>query len=277
MKKTPGKIAIFGQYKTGTTALFTKLRNSLPADTRTLFEPLDYTPEAEDAGRWVLAKTILKFPGHPEPVNYDSFLPFDRKLYLIRDPRDWLVSATLFLTQEKVSIYTDDRASGWVMDYLHRKEQAPRTLPLKVLLEYILSAPPAIDLEHFARRTRSLHEWCIQFENRLRRELFSIRYEDFIDGRLAALEDYLEIPLPGHTEVDEAYDHVPRTRSYGNWKNWLLEEDARLFKPFFDPYIRHYGYSQDWRPNDQPVIESQYGSHYVARVMQRKKARLPPG
>jgi len=273
MKGFPGKICIFGQYKTGTTGLFTLLRNSLPADTRTLFEPLAYVPEELDDGRWVLAKTILKEPGHPEPVDYASFLGFDRRLCISRDPRDWLVSAALFNWQVKESVIADGKAMAWIFDYLRRKEENPGQLPLKRLLEFILSAPPAITLECFGERSQRRHAFCIEFQRGIEENVFPIRYEDFVDGHLSALEAYLEIPLRGSTQVDRAYEHVPRTLSHGNWKDWLTQEDVAFFRPYFDEYIRHHGYDPDWSPRANPRIDPAHATRYVDRIMQLNRCR----
>ena len=273
MKITPGKIVIFGQYKSGTTALFSKIHNSLPTSTRTLFEPLAYHHEAEDAERWVLAKTILKFPGHPEPVDYAGFLDFDRKIYLTRDPRDWLVSATLFLAQEKASVYTDDAARRFVMDYLHAKEQDPRGAPLKTLLDFIQQAPPALSLEYFCQRTQGLHAWCFDFERRLQ-DYTWVKYEDFIDDRIENLIDYLQIPLSGESQVAHHYQHVVRSKSYGNWRHWLTAEDIDFFRPYFQPYIERYQYAAEWDLSGNPRIEPQHSSQYVARIIQMKREKL---
>ena len=45
------RIAIFGQYKTGTTGLYSQILHSLPPDlaVRTLFEPSAFVPEPGDA------------------------------------------------------------------------------------------------------------------------------------------------------------------------------------------------------------------------------------
>lgn len=274
MKPSPGKIVIFGQYKSGTTGVFTKIRNSLPGEPRTLFEPLVYTPEPADVDRWVIAKTILKFAGHPEPVDYDSFLGFDRRIYLVRDPRDWLVSFALFLCQEKPSIFTDDAAMHWVMDYLHRKEADPQCAPLKELLDFLFAAEPSMTAEFFGRRTQGLQGLCMEFEQRLGDNAIRLRYEDFVDGKLAGLSQYLEIDLAGDAQVDSRYAHVPRTCAYGNWKHWLTAEDEAFFRPYFDAYIQHYGYQAEWGPSKHPRIDPAHGSAYVARVVAMKRERL---
>jgi len=277
MKPTPGKIVIFGQYKTGTTGLFTKIRNSLPKaelEPRTLFEPLEYQPEARDESRWVLAKTILKFPGHPEPVDYDSFLGFDRRIYLSRDPRDWLVSSALFLCQEKASVFSKQESTDWVLDYLRKKETQPHRYPLKELLDYIFALPPSIAPELAGETARGEQAFCMEFEERIRDNYLRLRYEDFVDGHLESLSDYLEFDLEGDANVDRHYAHVPRTCTHSDWKNWLTPEDEAFFRPYFNAYIREYGYEIDWQPNEQPRIDAAHGSRYVERVIQMKRQRL---
>jgi hypothetical protein len=266
----PERIVVFGQYKTGTTAVFSKLKNSLPADTRTLFEPSRYIAEAGDDERWVLSKTILKLPDDQDPVDYSSFSDFDRKVFIVRDPRDWLVSMTLFLTQEKPSVYLDPQASERVVSFLRQKEADAKALPLRALLEYILSLPPAVGLDEAAHRTRALNDWCIKFSEQLQDALV-LRYEDFVDGRLADLEAYLGRSLSGSGEPDQAYAHVPRTRSHSDWKNWLLEDDVRYFRPVFADYMRYFGYTDDWTLSEQPRVRAAFGSEYVQRVIDRKR------
>lgn len=73
---SPKKIVIFGQYKTGTTATFYKLLNSLPSNTKTLFESEEYVEEDEDKLISVLAKVIL---AKPESVKYNTFKNFEKK------------------------------------------------------------------------------------------------------------------------------------------------------------------------------------------------------
>lgn len=277
MKPTPGRIVIFGQYKTGTTGLFTKIRNSLPLeepDPRTLFEQREYRPEPEDESRWVLAKTILKYVGHPDPVDYESFLGFDRRIYLTRDPRDWLVSWALFHCQESPSVFRNQESTNWVMDYLRKKEAEPQRFPLRDLLEYLFSAPPAMELTSFAEKIRGEHAFCMEIEDRLRSNYLKLRYEDFVDGRLQAIRDYLEFDLEGDANVDSCFAHVPRTCAHSDWKNWLTPDDEAFFRQYFEPYISHYEYEPEWLPSERPRIDAAHASRYVERVIEMKRQRL---
>lgn len=277
MKRNPGKIVVYGQYKTGTTGLFTRIRNSLPDGCRTLFESNQYIREDQDDSRWVLAKVILKEPGHPDPVDYASFQIFDRRLCIARDPRDWLVSAALFNCQLKESIFGSDQALAWVMNFLHRKEESPHSLPLKTLLEFILGLPPALGIEEFALRARARHAFCMAFQNGLGDNALGVRYEDFVDGRVHDMEQYLELRLAGPSEVAPEYAHVPRTCAYGNWRDWLTAEDVEFFRPYFEDYIRHQGYDSDWVLNDRPVINPAHCSQYVRKVVDIRKSQMDAG
>ncbi|MGH7821359.1 MAG: hypothetical protein ACREQ9_16460 [Candidatus Binatia bacterium] len=266
-----GKIAILGQYKSGTTGLFYKIKNSLSAPIRTLFEPDEYLPEPEDARRWVLAKVILGLADGKEAVRYDSFLGFDKKLYLVRDPRDWLVSGTLFLIHR----VPDGRGLDRILALLRQKERDPRSLSLLEIFDCILQANPGPSLAETIQWMTRQYEWLPRFEARLA-DYHRIKYEDFVDRRLAGMESYLGLSLSGNAEVSAEHDHVPRTERYGDWKNWLLERDVECFRPVFDGYIRRYGYSEDWSVADKPLVRPEFCSQYAERLVRKRRAAPRP-
>ena len=273
------RIAVFGPYKTGTTGLYSKILHSLPADVpvRTLFEPSAYTPESADAERVLLAKVILRMPEDGDGVDYASFAGFDRRVRLVRDPRDWLVSGTLFVIQQNRAVYGDDRVLEHVLGLLVAKEADPRGLSLVRLLTEILAPVPG---QSFAQITdwigRQL-DWLVDHDPALG-EVHETRYEDFVAGRLATLEDYLGLPLTGSATPEAAYDHVPRTLAAGHWRHWFTDEDVRVFRPIFQRYMRHYRYPDDWTLAPAPVISPEHATRYVRRVVAKRRAaeNLPP-
>ena len=269
-KEKAVKIVILGQYKSGTTALFYKIRNSITSEVRTLFEMGEYVEEAEDANRAVLAKVILGIFEEPAGVNYDSFMGFDKKLYLVRDPRDWVVSGTLFLIQQEPALYNDDEKLNRVMELLRSKESDPRSVPLVGILEQVLQANPDNSLEKTLQWMRQEYKWLAEFELQIGNH-YRIKYEDLVDGNIEGMESYLEMALDGDTAVAKEHDHVPRTKSYGNWKDWFLGEDISCFKPLFEEYIRRHGYSTEWELNANPVVSKEHCSQYVERVVWKRR------
>src|SRR5690348_3976598 len=97
------RTVVFGLGKTGTTALFFKLKQAMPADTRALFEPRSFSADLAPA-RDVLAKVLL---GYNRDVDTSAFLSFDRKVFLVRDPRDTLVSRVLYDIYNEPTICAD--------------------------------------------------------------------------------------------------------------------------------------------------------------------------
>ncbi len=68
--------------------------------------------------------------------------------------------------------------------------------------------------------------------------------------------------------MPEDFGFVARTMKSGDWKNWFIEEDVEYFKPYLQPYILKYGYSDDWTLPDSPVLDPAYGSHYVLMLIE---------
>ena len=265
------RIVIFGPYKTGTTGLFYRIRDSLSGNVRTLFESNEYVPEEGDAYRWILAKTMLTLAS---PVKYDTFMDFDKQIYIVRDPRDWLVSGTLFIIQQDDSIYADENKFSEILAILTQKERNPSSISLLGILEEIMRRSNQHSFDRILSAIAQQYRWLPVFETQLG-DYFLLKYEHFVDGRIKGLEKYLGIPLGGEGKVDRVHDHVIRTKGYGDWRNWFAAEDIDYFKPVFDEYIKLYGYSDDWRLNDRQIIRPEFCTKYVERVVSKRRNSSP--
>jgi hypothetical protein len=270
----PPRIAIYGQYKTGTTGLFYRLLGALPPGTRRLFEAEAYRPEPADDERAVLAKVILGLPGPGWTVDYASFRGFDRHVYLVRDPRDWVVSGLLFLVQQERAIWSDDRKLGEVLGLLERKQADPRSLPAGRILGRIVELGSGGSLAALTGWMAAQARWLRSFEEGLP-GAYRIRYEDFADGALEGLAGYLGFALGAPAPTAPEHEHTPRTLSHGNWRDWFLAEDVEVFRPVFREYMEHYGYGDDWTPSPRPVIRPEHCVEYVRRVVARRREARP--
>jgi hypothetical protein len=136
--KRSGSIVIFGQYKSGTTALFCQIRHAIYGhEVRELFEPKEYVETAGDANRWLLAKVILRFDS--TNIRYDSFANFQKKVIIYRDPRDWLISTILFTFQQPhFALYRDTARFETLFDLLRKKESDPGIVKIFKFLRVIL-------------------------------------------------------------------------------------------------------------------------------------------
>lgn len=270
--ETPNKIVIFGQYKSGTTGLLFKIRNSLPENTRMLVEPKVYIPKHNDDKRFVLAKVIAGIVDDKETADYESFMHFDKKIYIVRDPRDWIVSGILFMLQQKPVIYKNDDNIYKIIEILKNKEKDPKSVSIVKLIEHITSFVPGQSIEVQRHKMIRQYNWLFEFERRLD-NYCTIKYEDFVDNKLNNIEQYLGMELTGAAQVYDQYKHVVRTRSYGDWRNWYTEEDIEFFKPIFRDYMDKFGYENEWELNEEQVIKSEFCSEYVKKTVQIRKEK----
>jgi hypothetical protein len=197
---------------------------------------------------------------------------FDKKIYIVRDPRDWVVSGLLFLIQQSPSIYENDDNLDFVLTLFKKKEENPESISFVSLLQQVLNLIPGESLGKVADWMKSQQNWIYGFESGLA-EYYRIKYEDFVDGDLQGLEQYLGFRLTSEAEVGEENSHVPRTRGYGDWRNWFLPEDVEFFKPLFTEYMERYGYADDWIMCEKPEISREHCTGYITRTVGLRRKR----
>jgi len=271
----PGsRIVIAGPARSGTTALFYAIRGSLEGPVRELFEARRFEPAPGDEGRTVLAKVLIGRPGY---ADYATFDPFDTKLGLVRDPRDWLLSVALY-SLYSAPLVDDDRVSP-VLDLLRRKEADPASASVRMLLEAVrtLHRPG----ERLARGT--IAEWCREHVDAVC-DFFDARpgyvvfpYEDFVRGTTGTLEEHLGLSLTTPVATDRRLERVARTRGAGDWHNWFTPEDVAFFRPLFARHMERFGYPDNWDLPPQPVVRPEHASGYVERLLALRRAERAPG
>lgn len=281
------KVVIFGLAKSGTTALFYKIMNSLPPGAVCLFEPRSFDPRVLKTGRLkrlltgkrppdVLAKVL---PFQPTaPADAESFSSFEKQILVARDPRDRLVSRLLYGVYHS-KFYHQDKMVCAFLRVLKQKEADPRSVPVRELLKAVAE----LNGERF-----SFEGWAADYARHSVRapldfhdghpNLFVCKYEDMIERRLGALEDYLGLKLSGDAAVPAELGRVTRTKGHGNWRHWFTADDAEDLRPVLRPYLDRYYEGADWELSPRPSIPAEFGSGYVERIINDRRAatNLPP-
>jgi hypothetical protein len=274
------KVVIYGLAKSGTTALFYRIKNSLPRDAVCLFETRAFDPRAAKSRPLarllrgggepdVLAKVLPFRPS--EPADAASFDGFDKQILLVRDPRDRLVSRTLYVAYHS-TFYHRDAALAAFIELLRKKEADPRAVSLRELLktfarlngdEFSFDDWAADYARHSVRAPLDFHD-C-------HRELFVCKYEEMVGGRLGALEAYLGLKLK-ESAVAAEHRRVARTKASGNWRDWLTPEDVEYLRPVLEPYLERYYADAGWNLSARPDIPAEFGSGYVLRIVNERRA-----
>lgn len=261
------KILILGLAKSGTTALYFKIKNSLPL-ARGLFEPKRYLPLPGDNIRGVVAKVLFYNWESEEDLN--SFLGFDKKIVILRDPRDILISGLLyFLWHEPFYQMEEEMKEFWQV--LKKKEADPDSLSVREILKTLNE----IFNKRKQKKTAAKSQLFVFFNNLVkefaaRKDVFVIKYEDFVDNKLEDLEQYLGFKLVADPVLPENLKRVERAKYYGDWKNWFKEEDLNWFKEQIGATMAQVGYT-DWKLNDHKIIRKEHCSEYVARIVNEKR------
>lgn len=261
------KILIAGLAKTGTTGLFHLLVNSLAEYTETSFEPRECPVEAKSASGNFIAKVIIM-----DNVDLASFSHFDKKITIVRDPRDRFISALLY-SQFHAKYLFDATRVRMVQECLKRKERNPDKVSLREILEVMDKA--AGNLKTTKNYPKRFMGPFTLFDNYIAgtKDTFLYKYEDFVAGEYASLEKYLGLPITGSPEVPTALARVVRTKNYGDWRNWFTLEDVHTWKPILEPWLEKYGYDvQDWKLYTEPAIQPAHCSEYFMRLVSERRA-----
>jgi hypothetical protein len=262
---------ILGTGKSGTTALVYKLAGGLPnCEAFSGGRPGKYLGEYENAVykhtyEQSKGKDFELFRDHLEKEHYD------RKIWMARDPRDVAVSRMLYRWQRGTKGHKDQYEAH--LERVLQKEKDPRSIPFYEICRYVGYDEWPISTEDVVEAERTRYGPMCDFVKGLGDDWFLFTYEDMVHGRYDAVNKHLgfEVQEDAEVPVSTGKAKVVRKKSTGDWRHWFTEEDVALFKPVYTPYMELMGYDlNDWSISSNPVIEPEYSSMYMQRLVQRK-------
>jgi hypothetical protein len=265
------RIFILGVGKSGTTALVYKLAGGLPnCKAFSGGEPGKYLGDYENA---VYKHTYEERKGKSFELFADHLRKehYDKKIWMARDPRDVAVSRMLYRWHKgNVTSRKQYRAH---LDVVLKKEQNPGSVPFHVICRYAGHNGWPMTSEQVVEQERIRYKRMHDFVKSLDDDWFLFKFEDMVDSKTGAINDYLGFQVQDEAEVPKSSgkSKVVRKKSYGDWRDWFTEEDAALFKPAYIPYMALIGYDcDDWTPNPNPVIDPQFSSQYMMSLPRKK-------
>lgn len=263
-------ILVMGREKTGTTGVYSLIKSALlPLANEYFFsfEPVRSTPleqvVEQDRRMSVLTKIMYK---HFQ--NFELGM-FDRRVMTVRDPRDILVSTLLFRPLLRTIVDTVPmQEHERFLEGLKRKEQDPQSVSILELADL------GNQVGYKRQKPRRLPEEYLEMADLADERGFHVmRYEEFVDGKVEALSDYLQLPLnPGASETPSWLTHISRSRGHGAWRDWLTPKDVEFYRPLLSQCMERMGYENDWDLNDSPQIPPETSSMYVLdRIIKRRR------
>lgn len=267
-------ILISGQGKTGTTGVYNAVKDALTAAGARFnphFEPTRPEPLLA-LGRYdpqvpVLTKVMSQ---RLDDVRV-RYADFDRRVMTVRDPRDVVISRLLFFPLIRRTVQrADEAAVDRFLEALRAKEADPASRSVVELHE--LAGELGLTQASWQGLVEGLDQTTKQID---RHDFHVVAYEDFVEDRLDDLGAYLGMTVSNPAAAGSAWlDHIPRSMSRGEWRNWFTEHDADFFGELFEDYMRRHGYDPGERPSDEPKIDPATASEYVERKLASRREQV---
>ncbi|MDJ0510863.1 MAG: sulfotransferase domain-containing protein [Crocosphaera sp.] len=260
------RILITGVSKSGTTALYSRVKNSLATDCIGYFEKLGDIEKQMKSSKDIIAKLILY------NVFCDNWYEvidnlFEKKILIVRDPRDVWISDLLYFGGYKHLWSRDKEEIQKALKLLENKEKNPDS---SSVLELFENMKDDFERQGYGKYWKEKLGRAITFADN--KDCIIVKYENFInDINLEELEDYLSIKLVKETQVSNNFKRVIRTKNSGDWKNWFVSEDINYFQPLCVDYMNRFNYDDDWKIKEDPQILAQYASMYVKKLINQKR------
>ncbi len=278
------RTVIFGLPKSGTTYLFSLLAEALSHKNRTVdvFEPNNCDEQRElhrnDGRSWAETENMLVkiLYSHPSdqldkaPAGWYGedaqriFAHYDRKIFLVRDPRDICISE--FFYQWYYEHSPDPKSFDRAYQLVQKKEANPSDIPFyKIFLEF---EDPNKWAFEYKKHLSVLSKFITELS---RHGWFILRYKDLVDGRLNSLEEYMGISLTGEHKIRPGLKRVSRSNTYGNWRQWFTSKDVQFFRPVFQDFLENQNYpANDWELEEVDTLPSEQGSAYMYRLFHHR-------
>ncbi len=261
------QVLVVGRAKTGTTVISKTIHRSIPGAQYAL-EPkrVLFFEQQDRVGKPFVVKIIFEHWGampnlRDGVVHRETQMKFDKVVTIVRDPRDELISRLYFIARGSAQNGAPREAMDAWIAALREKERNPRGVTFASLVE---RAKALLGVNAGAGALQQAANYYLWAE-RLGEKAHLLRYEDFMAGRIGALESYLGIALSSDHSVGE-HDYTRRSEGTDNWKSFFTEEDVASLRPTLSPQLEKMGY-RDWQLTPVEALDPAHGSEYVQRLV----------
>ncbi len=258
------RISVIGLPKTGTTALYNLIKSNTPtADCFCLFEP---SSKAELKGALGLGKEylIIKFMIHKLGRCGFKFNNFDKNILIVRDPRDFIVSALLYRFNNNNIAYDKARFEELVIEF-QKKEENPESISCVELFSIFNKGAPDL----IRKNIYQMLDEAVKISEK--KSVFTFKYEEMIDKNVEDLEKFLGITLKNWPEPQGWTSKIARSRGYGDWKNWFTNRDIAFFGECINGFLEKWNYDVTWELNKVRKISPDSCTKYIFKLTERVK------
>lgn len=189
---------------------------------------------------------------------------FDRKILVLRDPRDSLLSRVLYSVANAPKLLADDAFMDTLLSSVSAKQAQPQAhdfLDIVRLLQPDLTSfinTRQTQMQNYLNFAATASDWQVVY------------YEDMVAGNLRGLQRYLGLQL-SEAKLRPECEMVARSKTSGNWKHWFTAQDVATLRPIFEAQLLAAGYENDWELAAQPAIAAEHAQGYLLNLIQKRR------
>jgi hypothetical protein len=246
---------ISGLAKSGTTMLFSRIKEALDSGGEFFFEPDENSQLRDILSQGVSANTLTKVLVGRVMPDFDVIAEFDKHVLIYRDPRDQFISTLLYLFYD-FQLSGDQAGFDTCFAALQRKQQDPANVSAVELYNLVAGSVGRAPIAVFNNLHRVQADYIDAFSPH------KACYEKLLDGEWHSLEAYLGLTLVHEAVVPQEYNRVVRSKSYGDWRSWLNADDIAYTNAEWGGTISALGFMPGLAPKTQ-VINAETTTEYV--------------
>ena len=264
------KVIVLGLAKSGTTGLWSVLVKSYPRRYLQFFEG-QYLPSrynkyfgqtnSEQNPRDGVSEQIIG----PD-FNFTDLASFDKIIWMVRDPRDRLISYLLYRHYDYR--YDSDEFVREQLDLLRLKERDPDALAMIDLEARLLLPRPTLESAFFWNDHQKNNFLSTLIEEG---RAFIFKYEDFVNQEYSGLENFLGIKMSRNAKVPKQFQRVIRSKTHSFWNHWFTQKDVDNYMGLFQPFLEQYGYKDEWALAEEKKIDPEHCSRYVRTIINERR------
>lgn len=259
-------ILIYSLGKSGTTALLYSLA-SATGKRDLIFEPRQLKT-VDFAQAPVLVKSIN---AHLWEQDKDYFSRFEKKILLLRNPLDRIVSNLLYLPYNGDG-FSDDRNTKKYLEYLQGLCSGTHhgIRGLDEMYAGVTNGRRVINL--VAEQSKQLLALARSEYGEM---FFDFKYEDFVSGNVSHLNDYLGFEIDLGAEVGKGHKRTKRAGRYDDYKRYFSDAEISEMRELFGDFASQFDY--EFSPGESEPISLQETYEYTLRVINeyRRSYKLP--
>ena len=279
------KILILGIPKTGTTFLYSKIGKSEackgydiyfePSQRRSMLFEKQMILDIKKSKNVVTKDVYTSKHCSPDHIHLMEHGIYDKKIIIIRDPRDQVISSFMFDLSSNKVLYEKTgnitRAQAEVYDIVSRKQQSPSDISF---VSVVADCSEVLNIgSDYIENKLSVYNGFYHYIGGLNKEKYcKIKYEDLVDNNIVALEKYLGFSLCGGKNiVDTQYSRVVRSKQKRNWIKWFTQQDCEHFQDLgISNILDKYEYSSKGLNPSKQVLEASNCQEYLKKVWDSK-------